>query len=253
MGKKGGSRHLKRLPAPKFWPIGTKEFLWTAKPRPGPHPVDMCVPLGIVAREYLHLARTAREAGLMLSQGKVKVDGRIRKDEKYPVGLMDVLEIPDLKATYRVVPVERRGLALTEVSGEEAGFKLCRIDDKRTLAGGHVQISLHDGRSLLIKVQNPSNPTEDLYSTGASLQIEVPSQRIMKHMKMAEGAYAIVTRGRNLGRHGKISRIEARSALGPPIVEIKDSRGEAFRTVADYIFVVGEESSAIKLPGEMTG
>jgi len=249
MGRKGGSRHLKRMPAPKFWPIRTKEFQWTFKPRPGPHPTDLCIPLGVILRDYLRLARTTREARLLLSQGKVKVDGRFRRDEKYPVGLMDMIEIPSAKAAFRVIPVEGKGLALVEATREETGFKLCKIEDKRTIAHGHLQINLHDGRNLLVKVQNPSNPTEDVYSTGASLQIEIPSQKILKQMKMAEGAYAIVTGGRNLGRHGKISNIEPGSATRPPIVEIKDGKGETFRTVTDYIFVVGEGSPTIKLPG----
>jgi len=98
-------------------------------------------------------------------------------------------------------------------------------------------------------VQNPSNPTEDVYSTGASLQIEIPSQKILKQMKMAEGAYAIVTRGRNIGRHGKISSIVPQSATKPAIVEIRDSKGGTFRTTGDYVFVVGKDSPTIRLAG----
>lgn len=249
MGKKGGSRHLKRMPAPGFWPIGAKEFQWAVKPRPGPHPKESCIPLSIILRDYLHSARTAREAKLLLSQGKVKVDGRVRRDEKYPVGLMDVVEIPDAKAAFRVIPAKGKALALVETNKEEAGFKLCRIEDKRTVAHGHLQVNLHDGRNILVKVQNPGNPTEDTYSAGASLQIEIPSQKIMKQMKMTEGAYAVVTGGTNTGRHGKISSIDVGTATRPTIVEIKDDKGEAFRTVGDYVFVVGEGTSTIKLSG----
>jgi len=249
MGRKGGSRHLKRMPAPRFWRIKAKEFQWTSKPRAGPHPIDLCIPLAVILRDYLGLARTARETKLLLSQGKVKVDGRFRRDGKYPVGLMDMIEIAGAKGAFRVVPVERKGLTLVETPKEEMGFKLCRIQDKRTVAHGHLQINLHDGRNLLVKVQNPSNPTEDAYSTGASLQIEIPSQKILKQMRMAEGAYAIVTRGRNLGRHGKISNIIPGSATRPSVVEIRDSKGVMFRTTSDYVFVVGEESPTIKLAG----
>lgn len=249
MGKKGGSRHLKRMPAPRFWPVRTKALQWTIKPKPGPHPKDLCIPLAIALRNSLHLARTGREARLLLSQAKVKVDGRFRRDDKFPVGSMDVVEIPSAKEVYRVIPVKGRGLSLVQIPKAEAGFKLCKIEDKKTIARGNLQINLHDGRNILVKVQNPSNPTEDVYSTGASLQIEIPSQKILKQMKMTEGAYAIVTRGRNLGRHGKISSIEPRTATRPAIVEIQDSSGETFRTVSDYVFVVGEESPTIELPG----
>lgn len=249
MGKKGGSRHLKRMPAPRFWRIRTKEFQWTVKPRAGPHPIGLCIPLAVILRDYIGLARTAREVRLLLSQGKVKVDGRFRRDEKYPVGLMDIVEIAGAKEAFRVVPVEGKGLTLVETPKEETGFKLCKIQDKSTVAHGYLQINLHDGRNLLVKVQNPNNPTEDVYSTGASLQIEIPSQKILRQMKMAEGAYAIVTRGRNLGRHGRISNIIPRSATRPAIVEIRDGKGGTFRTISDYVFIVGEESPTVKLAG----
>ncbi|MFX0075991.1 MAG: 30S ribosomal protein S4e, partial [Candidatus Hermodarchaeota archaeon] len=36
MTRKGGSKHLKRLPAPSSWPIHRKEFRWVVKPRSGP-------------------------------------------------------------------------------------------------------------------------------------------------------------------------------------------------------------------------
>ncbi len=237
------------MPAPRFWRIETKEFKWTIKPKPGPHPIDLCIPLAVILRDYLGLARTIRETNLLLSQGKVKVDGHFRRDGKYPVGLMDIVEIAGTKGAFRVLPVEGKGLTLVETTKEDTGFKLCKIQDKRTVANGHLQINLHDGRNILVKVQNPSNPTEDVYSTGASLQIEIPTQKVLKQLKMADGAYAIVTRGRNLGRHGKISSIIPRSSTRPAIVEIRDSKGETFRTVGDYVFIVGEGTSAIKLAG----
>jgi len=202
-----------------------------------------------VLRDYLGLAGTAREAKLIVAQGKVKVDGRFRNDEKYPVGLMDVVEIAGARGAFRMLPVQGKGLTLVETTKEEAGFKLCRIQDKRTVGRGNLQINLHDGRNLLVKLQNPSNPVEDVYSTGASLQIEIPSQKILKHMKVAEGAYAIVTGGRNVGRHGKISGIVPASATRPAIVEIKDDKGETFRTNGGHVFIVGEEGPAVKLAG----
>ncbi|MHA1832356.1 MAG: 30S ribosomal protein S4e, partial [Candidatus Baldrarchaeia archaeon] len=51
MGKKGPKRHLKRLPAPRFWPIHKKEFKWTVRPSPGPHPMNRCLPLLLIVRD----------------------------------------------------------------------------------------------------------------------------------------------------------------------------------------------------------
>lgn len=32
-------RHLKRIAAPKTWPIKRKEHKWIVRPTPGPHPL----------------------------------------------------------------------------------------------------------------------------------------------------------------------------------------------------------------------
>jgi small subunit ribosomal protein S4e len=162
---------------------------------------------------------------------------------------MDVVEIAGLKKAYRVIPVAGKGLALVEAGRDTRGFKICKIDDKRTVSHGHLQICLHDGKNVLLQVQNPTNPSEDVYSTGSSLQMEIPSQKIVKQLKMTEGAYALVTAGTNLGRHGSISRIEQGTATRPGIVDIKDNKGETFRTISDYVFVVGEGNPVIELSG----
>ena len=62
MGKKGGSLHLKREASPAFWPIHRKEFTWAVKPRPGPHSINRCIPLVLIVREILGLAKTRKEA-----------------------------------------------------------------------------------------------------------------------------------------------------------------------------------------------
>ncbi|MEM2969939.1 MAG: S4 domain-containing protein, partial [Candidatus Bathyarchaeia archaeon] len=84
MGKKGGKGHLKREAAPGFWPIHRKKYVWTIKPLPGPHPIHQCLPLTLVVREILGLAKTRREAKKIVSQGKILVDGRIIHNERFP-------------------------------------------------------------------------------------------------------------------------------------------------------------------------
>jgi len=250
MGRKGGKRHLKRLPAPAFWPIQKKMWKWAMRPRAGPHSMDKSLPLGVIVRDLLKLARTGRESQLLISQGKIKVDGRVRTDYKYPVGLMDVVEIPEAKTRARMVPAPKKGLALVDIPKEESLFKLCRIKDKATVRKGNIQLNLHDARNLLVKVENPRNPVEDTYSTGDTLRINLPDQKIVQHLKFAQGSYVVVTAGRNVGKHGKIASIETSSANRPLSIEIQGSDGENFRTVAEYVFVVGETTPLIELRGQ---
>ena len=95
MGKKGKTARLKRKPAPAFWPIHRKDLPWVVKPQSGSHSLENCLPLTLVLRDILGVAQTRKEGQLILAQGKVLVDGKIRKRDESPVGLMDVISMPD--------------------------------------------------------------------------------------------------------------------------------------------------------------
>ena len=249
MGKKGEKKHLKRKPAPKSWPIHRKELVWTIKPKPGPPPPSSCLPLALVIRDLLGFAKTRREAKAIISQEKIRVDGKIQRDEQFPAGLMDVISIPDAEKAYRILPSEK-GFALHPIEKEEAGFKLCRIESKTVVDGGHIQLNLHDGRNALIHVEDAKKPEEDVYNLLETLKISVPDQEITEHAKLAEGVMALIIGGKNAGRHGKIVAIEQRPGQKRrnQLVTIEDTKGKRFQTVLDFTFVVGKTEPFISLP-----
>ncbi len=249
MGRKGGRKHLKREKAPRSWPIHPKETQWAVRPSPGPHAQRTCLPLSVLMRDVLGYSKSTRESKIILAQKRVIVDGRIRRDHKFPTGLMDVVELPDAKVRYRILPIVGRGLRALQIPKDEAEAKLCRIENKTSLTKGQVQLNLHDGRSIVVPVQDPRNPREDIYKTRDTLRIAIPDQRILNHVKFAEGAYAIVTSGRNLGRHGKIITIEQSTAARTATAVVEDPSGDRFETIADYLFVVGDEKPMIKIEG----
>ncbi|KPV62619.1 MAG: 30S ribosomal protein S4e [Candidatus Bathyarchaeota archaeon BA2] len=249
MGKKGGKKHLKRKPAPKFWPIHRKEAVWTVKPKPGPHPLSRCIPLTLVIRAILKFAKTRKEAKTIISQGKIKVNEKVQREELFPTGLMDVISIPDPEKTYRVLPSEK-GLILHPIGTDEADFKLCRIENKTVVRSGHVQLNLHDGRSMLIRVDDPKKPEEDVYQTLDTLKLSIPEQEFMAHMKLTVGAPAIIIGGKNVGKCGKITAIEEKPSLKRRdlLVTIEDKNGNRFQTTLNFIFVLGETEPSISLP-----
>ncbi len=249
MGRKGPKRHLKRYPAPWFWPIKRKEYKWTVRPVPGPHPIERCIPLAIIVRDMLGLAKTAREARIIIKRGYIKVDGVVRKEPKFPVGLMDVVTIEKLGQSFRVLPTPK-GLRLHPIDGEETGFKLCRIENKTTVKGGHIQLNLHDGRNVLVRVADPTNPVEDTYRTLDTLKLGLPDQELLDHLKLEEGAYAIITGGKNMGIHGRIVAIRELPGVKRRRfeVELEAPDGNRYRTILEYTFVVGREEPVISLP-----
>ena len=238
-----GGRHLKRKPAPAFWPIHRKEYVWTVKPIPGPHPIHRCIPLLIIVRDMLGLAKTAREARIIIKQGLVKVDGAVRRETRFPVGLMDVVTLEGT-GSYRVLPTGK-GLILHPIDEDESKFKLCRIENKTTVKGGRTQLNLHDGRNLLLGEEE-----EDVYRTLDVVMLEVPSQNLLRHIKLGKGVYAIVTGGKNTGRHGRIVSVEEAEGKKRRRFEVlmESPKGEEFRTILDYVFAVGDEEPLISLP-----
>ena len=104
---------LKRLPSPKFWPIERKTKKYVIKPKPGPHSLERSLPLGLIIRDILKHAETLKEAKEILNQEIVKIDGVVRKEHNFPVGLMDVLIIGD--EHYRIL-AGKRGLFLKKIS-----------------------------------------------------------------------------------------------------------------------------------------
>ena len=249
MGKKGGKKHLKRKPAPKFWPIHRKEAVWTVKPKPGPHPISRCIPLTLIVRDVLEFAKTRKEAKTIISQEKIKVNGKVQREELFPIGLMDVLSIPETEKAYRVLP-SKKGLFLHSIEVDEAEFKLCRIEDKTVVRGGHVQLNLHDGTSMLIRVGDPKKPEEDVYQTSDTLKLSVAGQEVLGHMKLTVGAPAIIIGGKNIGKYGKITAMEEKPSQKRRdlLVTIEDKNGNSFQTTLNFIFVLGDAEASISLP-----
>ena len=245
MGKKGKTARLKRKPAPAFWPIHRKELPWVAKPSPGTHSLAKCLPLTLVLRDILGVAQTRKEGKLILAQGKVQVDGVVRKKDDFPVGLMDVISMPDTDKYYRIMP-SHKGLVLTPISKEQSSTKLVRVEDKVTVHNG-IQIALHDGTNMLIKVADPKHPQEVTYKTFDILKVTYPEKQVVQTLKTKEGNLAIITGGKNIGKQGKIVEIEKTVAKKrrQALVVIEDSEGKRYQTILEFIFSIGETEPLI--------
>ena len=245
MGKKGKTARLKRKPAPAFWPIHRKELPWVVKPSPGSHSLKKCLPLTMVLRDILCVAQTRKEAKLILDQGKVLLDGKICKQDDIPVGLMDVISIPDMDKYYRVMP-SHKGLVLNPISKEESKIKLFRIENKTTVHNG-IQIALHDGSNILVKVVDPKNPQEVTHETFDVIKVAYPEKQVVQTLKTKEGNIAIITGGKNIGKQGKIVEIEKTEAKNrhQALVLIEDSKGTRYQTILDFVFSIGETEQIV--------
>lgn len=250
MTKAGGKKHLKRFVVSKHVPIRKKEFTFTVRPSPGPHAADNCIPLAIILRDVFGFARNMSEVKRILHERNVVIDGRVRRDRKYPAGFMDTISFPKINKHYRMLYLPKKGLRPIPISEEEAKVKLCQIRNKTTLKGGIIQLNLHDGRNVLINPKEDSNR----YSTFDTIKISLPDQTILEKYDLTIGNYGLITSGRWMGMHGVIEDISEHGTLKSKTATIRLPSGEKIETLYRYIFVVGKEEPSITITpqeGEM--
>ncbi len=222
--------HMKRYSMPGFWPLARKQNKFVITPAPGSHPKQFSIALRIVIRDVLGYAENADEAGKIIKGGDVMIDRCIVKNDKHPVGLMDVIEFPSIKKQFRVVAA-RNGMTVEEIDAKHASKKLCSIRKKTIIRGGKYQLTLHDGRNILV--------TENKYKPGDSLIIELPSQKILGHAEMREGAVATIMAGKNSGASGKIKAVHERKTMMEKSRVVLESKDGEIETLKEYI-IVGE-------------
>lgn len=218
---------LKRLASPKWWPIERKIKKFTVSPR-GPHKKSLSLPLQVLLRDVLKLTETGKESRNVIRKGEILIDGRKIKDSKFGVGVFDLIEIPSLKRSWRIIP--KNGLSLIEIPDSEKRLKICKIVDKKTLKGKKDQLNLNDGRNIL---------TNEKYSTQDSLLIELPEQKIVDHIKFEKGSTVMILEGKNAGKISKIKEIEKDR------VWLEDEKN--LEVPKKLVIVVGKEKPVIKL------
>jgi len=230
------TQDLKRLNAPKSWPVARKNHVWVTSPNPGPHSLEGCMPLSVVLRDLLKVVDTAAEAKKALSSKQVLVDGKVITEEKFPVGLMDVISMPVLGKHYRMLLDSRGKFILVEVAEERAQWKLCRIENKTYVSGGRLQLNLHDGRNILVD--------DDVYKTGDVMKIELPTQKVIEAFKLVQGNVAMVVSGSSAGQIFVVDeQVEERSSA-PNLIRFKNGK----LTIKDNVFVIGNKTPEIALP-----
>jgi len=230
-------KHIKRLTAPITWPIKRKENKFTTRPNPGKK-MDMSLPIVLIFKNMLRYCKTTKEVKRLLLDNEVLVDGKRRKDVKYPVGLMDVLSIPSSEEYYRLIINSKSKLVLIPITKKESESKICKVEGKTIKKGGEIQLNLHDGRNLSVK--------QDKYKVGDSLLISLPVQKIVEHFEFKEKNYAFLKSGSYTGQHGTIEKIEPGKK---GMVTIKTSTSKVM-TNKQAVIVVGKIKQAIKLSGE---
>lgn len=232
------SKHLKRLAAPRVLRLHRKERALTIRAAPGPHPLELAIPIGLVVRDYLSLCDTYKEARKIVSNGDILVDGVKRKNIKFPCGLMDVISIPKMRKNVRILFDRNGKLALVPISESDAEWKLCRIQNKTIVKGKKVQLNLHDGKNKLVE--------KDEYKTGDVLKISFKENKIDDVYRFDKGTVSMIIGGTHIGEIASIEEIQVVASSKPNLAKMKGEK--EFSTIAEHVFPIGKTKPAIALP-----
>jgi small subunit ribosomal protein S4e len=237
---RGIKKHLKRLKAPKKWMLSKLGGIFAPKPKSGPHKNEESYPISLILRNRLKYAVNNREVIQILQQKIVSIDGKIRTEKNYPVGIMDIINIKKTEENFRLLynPIGR--FVLHRIQKDESLFKLCKVVKLKKGKLGIPYIITHDGRT--IRYPDPIIKTND------SVIFNIFEKKIIDFIKFDIGSLCIITGGHNIGKIGVIYYRE-KNYGNEETVRVKDSTGEEFATKISNTFIIGKgNKSFISLP-----
>jgi small subunit ribosomal protein S4e len=228
MAKKGGSRHTKKITLPKNLPItNRKHEVWHISQNPGKHKKDASITMASLLRDVLGVATDISEVKKILSNEKVKVDGRVVKDHRYVVGIMDIISLEDAKKHYRMQIVDKK-LRPKEITETQAKEKLCKVTGKRTDKKGIIIVTTHDGRNYI---------GDNKLRVGSTIVFSVPEFKLNSSIALEQGAKCLVISGKHAGIVAELKSISAREGSMPARAILKTGNDE-FTTIVSYIIAV---------------
>ena len=141
---------MKRVNAPKQWYLGKLKGVYGTKPSAGPHKTRECIPLNVLLQQRLKYAMSNMEATKIVKdkEGLIKVDGKIRRDPKFPLGTMDVVTIEKTNEHFRILYDIKGRFQPHRVDAKEGEFKLCKVVQKKIGKSKVPHIVTHDGRTI---------------------------------------------------------------------------------------------------------
>ena len=223
--------HLKRLASPRTWPIEKKALTYVSRPHPGPHPMDHQIPITVFLRDMVKVLKTAKEVKYVLHNRDCLVDGTVCHDDKRPVGLFDVITLPKLNKSFRILINKKNKLYGKKVSEKEASIKVSKLVGKTTLKKGIIQLNTLDGRNVR---------SEKDYPMDSSLVLSLPDQKVTDVLALDKGASILLIGGSHVGVVGTIEAVDGENI----VVRSKD---KVLKTMKRFAVVVGKDKPVIEV------
>jgi len=178
---------------------------------------------------------------MILMQRIVKVDGKVRTDQTYPAGFMDVITIERTSEAFRLLYNVKGKFSLHRIKPEETTFKLLKVKRAQLGPKGIPFISTHDGRT--IRYPHPDIKANDV------VKFNLQTNKIEETIKFGLGNLVMIVGGRNLGRVGVLKTIEKHPG-SHTIIHVEDFAHKTFATRLENVFAIGvdKKGSLVSLP-----
>lgn len=219
--------------APSHWMIEKLHGKYSTRPSTGPHKLRECIPLSVLLKNRLKYALSGNEVMKIVKDkaGHIKVDNKVRRDPRYPLGFMDVISIEKTGEFFRMLYDVKGRYMPHKIDAKEAAFKLCKIKRKCLGAKKIPFVITTDGRT--IRYPHPDIKKND------SIKLNLETGDVDGVIKFENGSSVFCIGGNNIGRIGILSHVEKHPSSFD-IAHVRDSTGATFATRLNNIFVIGE-------------
>lgn len=232
MARKGQNRKQKRLSVGTVRHLERKHYTWTIRAKPGTHNGLTSVPLGFVVRDMLNITKTSKETRHILNKGMVQVDGVVRKEHQFPLGLFDSVSIPTTKKNYRLMLDTKGRLKVHEVSDAQLKQKTVKVVHKHIGKGKILTIQTHDGKTF----RNAENNVR----VDDSVMIPLNGTKAEGHLPLKSGSRVYITGGKHVGEVAQIAGIVEGTMKRDKLVNLTEGK-EKFQTTVQNVMVINDD------------
>jgi len=191
---------LKRIALPRAWSVPRKSLngskrKFVSRPNSGKD-FETTVTINTLMKEVLSLARTKREVKYILRTKEVLVNGNRIKDERFPVGLFDIITFPIIEKSYRMTLNEFGRIGIIEIDSKESTLVMKKVVGKSLVKGGKQQINLFGSGNII---------SGEKIAIGDVVIIE--NKKIKSVIRLEKGSKVLMTGGRHAGKIGTVKEI----------------------------------------------
>lgn len=153
---------------------------------------------------------------------------------------MDVVTIEKTNEHFRILYDIKGRFQPHRIDAKEAGFKLCKVTQKKIGKSKVPHIVTNDGRT--IRFPHPDIQIND------SVKFDFKTKTIAGVIKFAPGTTVMLIGGNNVGRIGTLTSVDKHPGSFE-ICHVKDTKGNTFSTRLHNVLVIGDgKTTQISIP-----